>query len=284
MRILVAGGTGTAGQHIVRMLEARGGHRIEVLNRESGDATDPAVADRCCQGQDAVVSALGQSVYLDRARPSPFSDIDVAAHRNLITACQRHGTRRFVYISVLYAARHPDDPYLAAHSAVEAMLRQSGIPYGIVRPTGFFKSYLPFLDLAFKGTGIVLGSGAAKSNPVHEADVAEACVKALFEERNVEIDAGGPAIHTRRQIAELAFEAIGKKPLIFHAPLGLVRMGARLARLFDSRKSELFRFACTVSEHDFVGPAIGTRSLLDYFREAAKGRVDRRYSIASRYK
>ncbi len=70
-------------------------------------------------------------------------------------------------------------PYARAHESFVVLLRDSGLPSTVVRPTGFFSVFGESLHMARKGRGILIGSGGARTNPVHEEDVAAVCVEAL---------------------------------------------------------------------------------------------------------
>jgi uncharacterized protein YbjT (DUF2867 family) len=105
MNVTVFGATGGVGSQVVEQLRSRG-HSVTayVRNRSkvpsswdddvtvvTGELSDAAAVDRAVQGADAVVSALGPS--LDRkATGLPL----VEGTRNIVTAMQRHGVRRYV--------------------------------------------------------------------------------------------------------------------------------------------------------------------------------------------
>lgn len=105
MNVTVFGATGGVGSLVVDQLRTRG-HTVTgyVRNPDKvpaswgdditvvvGELSDAAAIDRAVQGADAVVSALGPS--LDRkATGLPL----VEGTRNIVTAMQRHGVRRYV--------------------------------------------------------------------------------------------------------------------------------------------------------------------------------------------
>jgi uncharacterized protein YbjT (DUF2867 family) len=124
------------------------------------------------------------------------------------------------------------------------------------------------LNYARQGPVPVLGDGSAKSNPVHEADVALAAINAL-ESGPAAIDIGGPDILTRRQVAEEMFRALGKKPRILSMPVGVFGVLTKLMSLGSPRKKELFDFLKAVAVTDSVAPALGKQRLADYLRRKA---------------
>ena len=134
--ILVAGGTGTLGSQVVRLLLERG-DRVRVLTRDSaraahlpnavdvltGDLRDPAAVAAAVRGCATVVSAVHG--FVGPGKPSPEA-IDRDANIALIRAAAAAGVQHLVLVSVLGAAPdHPMSLHRAKHAAEQA-LRASG--------------------------------------------------------------------------------------------------------------------------------------------------------------
>jgi uncharacterized protein YbjT (DUF2867 family) len=117
---------------------------------------------------------------------------------------------------------------------------------------------------------MLIGGGEVRTNPVHEDDVARECADAI-EVGERELHVGGPETYTRREIAELAFAALGRKPKVSSLPPWLVRAMLKPVRLFDRRLYDFFDFGVAVSTRDLVAPPAGTRSLKRYFDQLAGG-------------
>ena len=124
------------------------------------------------------------------------------------------------------------------------------------------------MEQARKGAIRLPSDGTARVNPVHEADVAAACADAL-EGGEQEVDVGGPDTLTWREIAELAFEAVGGEPKIRTTPDWRVAMGLSLRRFTGRHNSDWARFVVARARPDLIAPATGTRTLADYFRALA---------------
>jgi hypothetical protein len=75
---------------------------------------------------------------------------------------------------------------------------------------------------------------------------------------------------TRREIAELAFEALGGAPRVKSVSAGLVRAMVPVVRFFHPRIGDLVEFAVEVSTHDGIAPVAGTRTLREYFADRAR--------------
>lgn len=279
---LVAGATGALGRHVVREVLRRG-HRVKALvNRTKlpppvvdqvdvcrGDALDPSVTDRACSGVDVVFSCLGASVSpkMDAGRRS-YDRVDTPANLNLLDSEVGAGVTRFVYVSVAGHEALGHLRYVSAHEAVVRRLTAADIEHSVVRPPGFFSAFEEFLQFARSGPVPIIGDATAKTNPIHDLDLAEVCVDAI-EGAGPEVLAGGTEVLTRRRIAELALEALGRPLKVRRIPPGLVRLLVPFVRPFNPRVADITAFYADVSVRDLVVPSRGTRTLSHYFHEMA---------------
>jgi uncharacterized protein YbjT (DUF2867 family) len=280
-RILIAGATGTLGRAAVRQLKAQGdfvrglGRYVPTLRplpldeTFEGDLTNPESLEGCCDGVDTVLSCAGASMRLDTwGDRLSFTAVDFAGNRNLLAEAQRAGVGRFVYVSLYAAESLLRTEYARAHERFVELLRRSGLPCTVIRPTGFFGFFGEILRMAQKGQGVVIGSGATRTNPVHEEDVAAVCAEAVHRTES-EISVGGPGTFTRREIVELAFDVVGKtpgvRPSIRRIPPWFFRGLVAPVRLLNPRIHALMAFGAAVSSIDVVAPAVGRRDLRTYF-------------------
>ncbi len=282
--VLVAGANGVLGRHVLTALRAHG-YRVRALTRSAahgqvlgnladevvvGDATRPETLTHVYRGATLLFSCLGQSVNLDMNNRGPgYHAIDYVGNHNLIAGAKAAGIRRFGYVSVYGAERFPQLAYMKAHADVAAELRASGLNYAIVCPTGFFSAFDPILAMAQSGRASLIGDGIARSNPIHDADLAEVCVQALLANDNQIVDVGGPETLSRRQIVELAFAAVRKPVQIIGMPTWAAGAMSAVAAPFAPRIAELMAFAAAMFTTDIIAPAHGNRRLADYFAELA---------------
>ncbi|HYU31758.1 MAG TPA: NAD(P)H-binding protein [Thermoanaerobaculia bacterium] len=201
--------------------------------------------------------------------PRSFMAVDFAGNRNLLAEAQQARVEKFVYVSLYAAESLLRTEYARAHERFAELLRGSGMPSTVIRPTRFFGFFAEILRMARKGRGIVIGRGTARTNPVHEADVAAVCAEAVHGAES-EIAVGGPDIYSRREIVELALDVVGKTPRITRIPPWLFRSLVAPVRLVNPRLHALMAFGAAVSTVDVVAPAVGRRDLQTYFRSLVR--------------
>lgn len=280
--VLVAGATGTLGGHLVRELIALG-HRVVALTRRAdqvrpvprlvdvvqGDLADAASLDRACAGVDVVFSCAGASLDpADLRDRASFDEVDWEGNRRLLESARRAGVKRFLYVSLFNGQTLLGTEYARAHERFAELLEGSGLRHTVVRPTGFFSAFEPFVRMARRGVVPVIGPGEARTNPIHEADLAELCAAAVARDDAV-LEAGGPEVLTRRRIAELALEAAGRGGRVVHVPPAAFGAASALARPFNRRVAAVLDFGRAVSLADVVAPARGRRRLGEWFERRA---------------
>ncbi|HMJ13143.1 MAG TPA: NAD(P)-dependent oxidoreductase [Polyangiaceae bacterium] len=109
-RVLVTGGAGFLGAHLVRALSGLG-HSVRVLDsapipehaserveRVQGDVRDSELVSRVAAGVDYIVHCVAVQP-VSRSRRSVFKDVNVMGTRNVLEAARHHGVRRVVHVS-----------------------------------------------------------------------------------------------------------------------------------------------------------------------------------------
>jgi uncharacterized protein YbjT (DUF2867 family) len=242
--ILVAGGTGTLGSQVVRLLLERG-EPVRVLTRDparaadlpdavqvlTGDLRDPAAVTAAVRGCATVVSAVHG--FVGPGKPSPEA-IDRDANRALIRAAADAGVQHLVLVSVLGAAPdHPMSLHRAKHAAEQA-LRASGLAWTILRPAAYLETWIAIIGarLADKGQALVFGPGRNPINFVSAHDVAAVVDLAVHDQslRGRLLEVGGPENLTFTRLAERLITASGRPGRIRHVPLVMLRALSLLAR------------------------------------------------------
>lgn len=231
-RILVVGGSGFIGRHLVAKLSAQGRHvlvptrrldhakhlislpRVEVIE---ADIHAPGVARGLVQGMSAIVNLVG---ILHGAEGGPewgraFDRAHVQLPRLLAQAGLDAGVTRMVHMSALGVSddKHASLPsrYLRSKAAGEAALRSlEGIQWTMLRPSVVFGADDAFLNLFARLQRILpvvaLAGAQARLAPVWVEDVAQAALNLLDEPKAFgrAFELAGPEIFTLQELVELA--------------------------------------------------------------------------------
>jgi uncharacterized protein YbjT (DUF2867 family) len=275
-KILLAGATGYLGSHIASKLNqssfslrviVRSPDKLKKLESDVGDVfqaeiTRPETISGCCKGIDTVISTVGITRQKDGLT---YMDVDYQANMNLLNEARSSGVRKFIYVSVLNGEKLRHLKICDAKERFVGQLKTSGLEYCVIRPNGFFSDITEIYTMATKGTIYLFGSGEQKTNPIHGEDLADVCVDAIVSSDH-EIKVGGPDTLTYNEIANIAFESIGKKPRITHIPDWVRTLLLKSVRLLTSSKTYgPIEFFLTVSAIDMIAPERGTHHLRDHF-------------------
>jgi uncharacterized protein YbjT (DUF2867 family) len=281
MTILVAGSTGHLGRALVEV-GLRRGHRIVALARRPealaafaenpafgclrAEVTRPEELRDTCRGVELVISALGITLQRDGLT---FRDVDYQGNMNLLEEARASGVGTFVYTSGYGVDEGLDNPMYRAKKDFELALQESGMPYLIVRPTGFFSDMLMILEMAKRGRVFLLGTGAGRINPIDLTDLAEFYYRHLGSTNSI-LEVGGPASYSFDEIARLALAAAGKAERIVHVPLAVVAVLLPMVRLFSPNTfSELQAFS-RIMTRGAEAPKYGSRRLEEAFQAAVQ--------------
>jgi uncharacterized protein YbjT (DUF2867 family) len=245
--ILVTGGTGFVGGHVVHELRGRDlpvrclvrdlrrGARLAAWGCEvvEGDVTDVESLRRAVAGAEVVVHL----VAIRQGKREQFRRIMVEGTRDLLAAARDTGVRRFVHMSALGTSEATKDlvPYYGAKWENEQRVQGSGIPYVIFRPSFVFGpdgGILPtFVKLA-KLTPItpIIGSGRQRIQPIWADDVARYFAAAV-ERDDVAgrvFELGGPDVVSWNEFWERLKRVLGVRRPSVHVPFGVMRVQATL--------------------------------------------------------
>src|SRR6202035_2585282 len=188
---VVTGAFGYSGAAIARELRAAG-HRVRTLtghpgHASSGDAeidvrplefADPDGLERDLRG----AHTLYNTYWVRFPHGGETHATAVANSRVLFAAAARAGIQRIVHVSITHADPASPYPYFSGKAAVEAYLRDLGVPHSIARPS-----------IVFGGNGVLLntipclrprlpvfavgGRGDYRVRPIHVDDLARLCLQ-----------------------------------------------------------------------------------------------------------
>jgi uncharacterized protein YbjT (DUF2867 family) len=204
MNILVTGGTGAVGRRVVkRLLES--GHRVRVLSRRpgagddwvQGDLATGAGLETAVIGVDAIVHAGSATV-----QPRKLHATDVVGTRRLLAMAREAGVRHAVYVSIvgIDGVAHP---YCKAKLAAELVMRESIVPWSILRATQFHTLMESSLRGFSKLPRLAMVPFKWQFQPVDTDDVAKRLVDVVTGEPTGMLpDFGGPEVRDFKSIAE----------------------------------------------------------------------------------
>ncbi|HEU0304295.1 MAG TPA: NAD(P)H-binding protein [Gaiellaceae bacterium] len=160
----------------------------------------------------------------------------VANTATLVDAARRAAVRRVVHISVANPDAASPFPYYRGKAETEAIVRESGLTYAIVRPTLVFGPQDILVNNIAWGLRhvplfLVAGEGRYGVQPVSVRDTAAICVEAGFDDADLVLDAAGPDTWSFDALVRLIARAVGSRSWITHAPPAVALAVARLAGL-----------------------------------------------------
>ncbi len=253
--ILITGGNGFVGRHVISALQDRGdlvrvlalpGEDVGWLQKRGvavyhGDIRAPESLAQPVRGADAV---LHLAAMMDVWRPvEDYRAVNVTGTENVCRAALAADVRRFVHMSSssvygVALGRPADesfplapfpDPYpitkAAGDKLVQRMIAEDHLPAVIIRPDQIFGpgDQLHFGKMADRlrsGHGIVVGSGDNAMPFVYVTDVVQGLLLALDHDKAV-----GEAYNitndqplTQAQMLQAIADEIGSSPPRFHVP------------------------------------------------------------------
>jgi NADH dehydrogenase len=275
--ILVVGATGNLGRKVVRSLRAAGEDvraMTRVVSRADelkalgarpvrGDLTDPESLEFALRGARTVI--LSAHSLLGRGAESSEA-VDDEGHRSLIDRAKEAGVEHLIYISVIGASSsHPID-FWRTKARIEGYVRDSGIPYTIIRAAPFMEihAYMLIGKPVVEGKRVMLaGKGTNPRNFVAAEDVAKVVVGALRipSLRGETIDVGGPENLTARQVVQVFERLSGRKAKTTHLPLAAVRAMARVMKPLHPGVSRVMKLSAwnEISDQTFDPSVLRTR-------------------------
>lgn len=307
LKLVILGGTGFVGRHLVARLAADG-HAVTLLSRNLAchenrmlppgvelremDVYDPTALRQAFTGCDAVVNLVGiLNEHGDSGRG--FRRAHVELTKLVIAAMQLAGVRRLLQMSSLNAGRGQSH-YLKSRGEAEAAVKASGLDFSIFEPSVIFGHgdglFCRFAQLLKIAPVMPLARANAKFAPVYVGDVTEAFVRALGNRRShgEVYELYGPDVFTLAQIVQMTAKARGLSRLVVPLPDLLGRLQGLVFDFVPGKpfSSDNFRSLLT----DSVGGIDGLHRLgITPTRVAAKlpeilGHVDDRQTRYDRYR
>jgi uncharacterized protein YbjT (DUF2867 family) len=187
MKIVVIGGSGLIGSKVVTMLGEHG-HQAVPASPNSGVNT--------LTGEGLAEVLKGASVVVDVSNSPSFEDAAVmeffkTSTGNLLSYEAAAGVGHHVALSIVGCDSLPDSGYMRAKVAQEKLIKESSIPYSIVRATQFFEFVKRIADSFTEGSTVRVPP--VRFQPMAADDVASAVAKvAMGSPLNGIVQVAGP--------------------------------------------------------------------------------------------
>jgi NAD(P)H dehydrogenase (quinone) len=230
----VTGASGRLGRLAVEQLTARGVPPSDIVALIRTPAKAVSLAGRGVQVREADYSrpaTLAVAVVgVNRLLLVSGSEVGhlVPQHTNVIEAAKTAGISRIVYTSMLNAD-HSTSPLAGEHRETERVLRESGIPYTVLRNGYYTESYPDHLG-EYLAVGEIIGAaGYGRMSTATRQDYATAAAVALLraEAGNRTRELGGPAYDVT-ELAQVITDVTGTK--VTYRDLSVDEYAAELQR------------------------------------------------------
>jgi uncharacterized protein YbjT (DUF2867 family) len=235
--ILVTGGTGFVGRHLVARLVGAG-REVRVLARREarvsarGEAELPRVGDpsavaSAARGCEAVVHLVG---VIRERRGASFRRVHVHGTETVVRACREAGVERLLHMSALGARLRARSRYHRTKWRAEEVVRASGLAATVFRPSVIFgagNSFLPRVRALARRRPLIpiIGDGMRLLQPIWVEDVVSCFVGALDDPSTAgrAYALGGPESYGFEQLVDLVAETEEIQTLKVHLPVWLMR-------------------------------------------------------------
>lgn len=253
MKIVVVGGTGLIGSRLVDILRSKG-HDVIAASPSSGVNTITG------EGLDAALA--GAQVVVDVANSPTFDEASIkffeTSGNHLLSAEAQADVLHHVALSVVGSDRIAESAYLRAKLAQEKLIKESRIPYSILRSTQFFE-FIGRIAQPGADDNIVHVS-AALFQPILSADVVATLADVtLGQPINGIVEVGGPERFSMAELVRRVLRASGDQREVIADPH---------ARYFGAE----------LNDHSLVagpGARVGANRFEDWLKESASQRNER---------
>ncbi|WP_137284730.1 complex I NDUFA9 subunit family protein [Halorussus salinisoli] len=246
MNVLVVGGTGFVGTHLVAELADRG-HDVTALARDPDEADFSASVERvrgdvtaydsiegAFEGQDAAINLVALSPLFKPSGGKSHMEVHLGGTQNVVEAAEDHDVRKIVQMSALDANPTGPTEYLRAKGQAEQVVEDADVAHTIFRPSvifgdgGEFVSFTKTLTTPY--VTALPGGGRSRFQPIWVEDVVPILADGVEADHDGETyEIGGPEVLTLADVTRLAYRADGKSVTVLPLPMALARIGLTAA-------------------------------------------------------
>jgi uncharacterized protein YbjT (DUF2867 family) len=235
-KILVTGATGNVGESVVKSLyELNCEAQVVAGVRNRDDISrlhqyDVALTKFDFTDSSTFEPALQNCDKLFLLRPPQISQVD-KYFKPLITLAKHVGVRHIVFLSV----QGVDKSSFIPHHKIEALIRQSKVPFTFLRPGYFMQNFTTtFRAELVNDNRIFLPAGKARFTVIDVRDIGAVAAKVLCDAenyKNLSFDLTGTEILSFEEMAEKLTSLLGRK-IQYQSP--------NLLHFFLSKRKEKF--------------------------------------------
>lgn len=187
MIIVVLGGTGLIGSKLVNLLQQSCLDVVSASRKEGVDTITGEGLDEVLEEAEVVVDVTKSSSLTGKAALEFYE----TSGRNIIAAEQLAGVSHHIALSIVGIDRLQQGGYFRAKLTQEKLIRESSVPYTILRSTQFFEFLSGIANAGSIGASIFLPP--AQFQPIAADDVVETLADiVLSSPANGIVEAAGP--------------------------------------------------------------------------------------------
>lgn len=253
-KILLPGGAGLVGQNLIVRLKRRGFKHLVVIDKHAhnlavlrqlhpditvleGDLAEAGPWMDTFAGAEAVVMLQAQ---IGAPQPEPFVRNNLTSTERVIEAIRIHKVPYTVHISSSVVNSVADDDYTRTKRQQETLVRDSGIPCAVLRPTlmfGWFdRKHLGWLSRFMQKVPVfpIPGHGRYMRQPLYVGDFCEVIIACLEQPRvGQHFNISGVEPVDYLDIIRHIRRAVRARTLILNIPYGLFSALLKTWALFD---------------------------------------------------
>ena len=210
MKIVIVGGTGLIGTRVSDQLRVLG-HQVVVAA--------PSTGINALTGEGLAEAMKDAEVVVDLSNSaSPEEDTAInffrAAGRNLAAAEIAAGVKHHLVLSIVGTDRALYIGYLRAKKEQEDIIKESGIPYTIIRATQFHEHITTLIAVQSDEEAIHIST--VDYQPIAAEDVAALVTRlALEAPKNTTVEIAGPDLAPMNEfVSQYLSVKVGEKPLV----------------------------------------------------------------------
>ena len=260
--VLVTGGKGFLGSHLVSQLKAAG-YKVRILARPSskhskdgsedivwGDIRDPEAVEQAVAGVDNVIHVVSNFRQGGSDEKVAYAT-NVDGTLNLLRAAQKHHIKHLIHCSTIgvhgtvldipaneETAFNPTDLYqetkLIAEKKVWEFHQETGLPITVIRPISLFGPgdlrMLKLFKMIQKGRFVIVGKGDVLFHPAYIDDVVRGFLLCLNNEKAIgeTFIIGGDKYLPLNDLCQMIADELGVEPPSIRLPMAPVLAAATL--------------------------------------------------------